>query len=114
MAAAENRILESLREAERPLSWDEIENRINFSGDEIEDAIMALSDKRLVEHRPTKADYKLSEWPDEDTCAICGKEIEAGTHYRIRIEERGVEDPERRSATVHETCALQGLPKGLY
>ena len=74
------------------------------------DAIMSeLRGQQVVRYVPEEDAFRLTYWPEERDCVVCGEEILCGEYYEIELREQATNTGSTMTGSPHTGCALDLL-----
>ncbi|PSQ60990.1 MAG: hypothetical protein BRD23_01140 [Halobacteriales archaeon SW_9_67_25] len=100
-------VVDVLEEAGEPLSRAELATRLEQDSEEISSALDYLRGQQVVYRIPDQGTYRLTYWPDEQECALCGETV--STHQAVELTldspEQGTD--ESMHGSLHRQCATR-------
>jgi len=100
-------VVDELEAAGEPLTRDELANRVSLSGETFTEALNFLRGQQIIRRIPERNTYRLTYWPEQRDCALCGSSVPDHAAYELRLEspEQGTDDTMRGS--LHRNCAAR-------
>lgn len=101
-----HRLVEALESAGTPLDRGALVERSGLDGAEFESALDHLQGQQVVRSVPDRDAFRLTYWPDQRDCAVCGEEIASGEYYELELSPRETTTTSPITGSLHTACAL--------
>jgi hypothetical protein len=107
VGAEYHELVDVLETAGEPLTREELVDRVDLPERSFDEALDFLRGQQIVRRIPERDAYRLTYWPEEHDCALCGSSVPDGAAYELRLEspETGTDDTMRGS--LHRDCAAR-------
>lgn len=107
MQSAYRQVVDVLEDAGEPLSRAELVERTDRPPDDTTDAIQHLCGRQVVRQIPEQGAYRLTYWPDERDCALCGDPVSDDDAVEIRLDSPEQGTDESMHGSLHRQCAFR-------
>jgi hypothetical protein len=100
------RVVEALENAGEPLSRRELAEGTDVEGDAFDATLNELRGQQVVRYVPGEDAFRLTYWPEQRDCVVCGDEIVDGEYYEIELREQATNTGSTTTGSLHTGCAL--------
>jgi hypothetical protein len=109
------RVVDALEAAGRPLDRDGLRERTDLPAPTLEGALDTLRGQQVVRRvpGPDRDAFRLTYWPDERDCVVCGEEIVGEEYYELELRPQATNTEPTTTGSLHAACA-QSLFDDLY
>jgi hypothetical protein len=103
------RVVDALETAGQPLTRRELADGADLDGEAFDAILNELRGQQVVRYVPEEDAFRLTYWPEERDCVVCGDEIVGGEYYEIELREQATNTGSTMTGSLHTGCALDLL-----
>lgn len=100
-------IVEVLETAGEPLDQRELVARTDLLEAACDEALDYLRGRQVVRYVPDQDVYRLTYWPDQQACLVCGEAITDTEYSELELRERATTTDSQITGPLHTACARE-------
>lgn len=102
-------IVEVLEAEGNPLDRQTLLDRAGLEAAAFDDALEYLRGQQVVRYVSEQDQFRLTYWPEQRACALCGQEIDGEEHYELELRDNATNTESTLTGSLHTACATDLL-----
>lgn len=119
MSEDTRRVVDGLEAAGEPLTRTELAEQTGLEREALESALDSLRGQQVVRRigdgdrdgdgDEDEAAFRLTYWPEQRDCVVCGEEITGEGYYDLELRSQATNTESTWTGSLHTACALELL-----